>query len=112
MTLSAGVPEIIRSQLAPWCKSWLAQHDLQVSDIRGWAIHPGGPKILTAVAEALSLVPNDLRFSRDVLARFGNMSSATVLFILQKMAAEIAGPIVAIGLGPGLVAEGMLCGLR
>jgi predicted naringenin-chalcone synthase len=108
MTLSPGVPEIIRSQLAPWCVDWLAKNDLELTDIKGWAVHPGGPKILSAVAEALSLAPDALRFSRDILARFGNMSSATVLFILRQMAAEIDGPIVAIGLGPGLMAEGML----
>jgi predicted naringenin-chalcone synthase len=108
MTLSAGVPEIIRRQLSPWCTHWLSQHDLDVSDIRGWAIHPGGPKILSAVAEAMMLDPSELRFSRDILARLGNMSSATVLFILRQMVAEISGPIVAIGLGPGLMAEGML----
>jgi predicted naringenin-chalcone synthase len=110
MVLSAGVPEIIRRQLPAWCKGWLAEHDLQISDIAGWAIHPGGPKILTAVADALSLAPNDLRFSREILSRYGNMSSTTVLFILQEMADRVGGPVVAIGLGPGLVAEGMLLG--
>jgi predicted naringenin-chalcone synthase len=108
MTLSAGVPEIIRRQLMPWCKGWLERHDLELTDIAGWAIHPGGPKILSAVAEALKFGPEDLRFSRHVLAHYGNMSSTTVLFILQKMAAEISGPCVAIGLGPGLMAEGIL----
>jgi predicted naringenin-chalcone synthase len=108
MTLSAGVPEIIRRQLLPWCKTWLASHDLDVTDIGGWAIHPGGPKILAATAEALSLEPEDLRFSRHVLAHHGNMSSTTVLFILRQMADKVSGPCVAIGLGPGLMAEGML----
>jgi predicted naringenin-chalcone synthase len=108
MGLSAGVPSIIRDQLFPWCSQWLAKNDLDISDIQGWAIHPGGPKILTAVAEALSLAPKDLRFSRDILSRYGNMSSSTVLFILQKMSAIVSGPVVAIGLGPGLMAEGML----
>ncbi len=108
MTLSAGVPEIIRRQLLPWCKNWLASHDLDLTDIGGWAIHPGGPKILAATAEALSLEPEDLRFSRHVLAHHGNMSSTTVLFILQQMADKVPGPCVAIGLGPGLMAEGIL----
>ena len=108
MTLSAGVPEIIRRQLLPWCKTWLARQELDLSDIAGWAIHPGGPKILSATAEALALGPQDLRFSRDVLARHGNMSSTTVLYILRQMAGKVSGPCVAIGLGPGLVAEGML----
>ncbi|MGD0462052.1 MAG: type III polyketide synthase [Tepidisphaeraceae bacterium] len=108
MTLSAGVPEIIRRHLRPWCESWLARHDLKLSDVAGWAIHPGGPKILSAVGEALDLETEDLRFSKGVLARHGNMSSATVLFILQQMMGEVSGPCVAIGLGPGLMAEGML----
>jgi predicted naringenin-chalcone synthase len=108
MTLSPGVPEVIRRQLAPWCKSWLAAHDLEISDIAGWAIHPGGPKILTAIEDALNLAPEDLRFSRGILARHGNMSSTTVLFILRQMVQSISGPCVAIGLGPGLMAEGML----
>jgi predicted naringenin-chalcone synthase len=108
MVLSAGVPEMIRRQLSPWCRQWLSQHDLEISHIQGWAIHPGGPKILTAVAEALKLDPQALRFSRNILARFGNMSSATVPFILQQIATQITGPIVAIGLGPGLMAEGLL----
>jgi predicted naringenin-chalcone synthase len=108
MTLSAGVPEIIRRHLRGWCESWLARHDLKLTDVAGWAIHPGGPKILSAVGEAMELEARDLRFSKGVLARHGNMSSATVLFILQQMMGEISGPCVAIGLGPGLMAEGML----
>lgn len=108
MTLAAGVPAIIRRHLGSWCESWLARRDLNISDIAGWAIHPGGPKILAAVGEALELEPEDLRFSQAVLARHGNMSSATILFILRQMAGEVSGPCVAIGLGPGLMAEGML----
>jgi predicted naringenin-chalcone synthase len=108
MTLSPGVPEHIRTHLRPWCESWLAKNDLKLSDIAGWAIHPGGPKILAAVAEALELEADALRFSHKVLAKHGNMSSATILFILREMAKEASGPVVAIGLGPGLMAEGML----
>jgi predicted naringenin-chalcone synthase len=109
MTLSQAVPTLVRRHLRGWCQTWLARHDLQLTDIAGWAIHPGGPKILSAVAHALDLPPQALRHSRRVLAHHGNMSSATVLFILEQMAEEIpAGPCVAIGLGPGLMAEGML----
>jgi prepilin-type processing-associated H-X9-DG protein len=108
MTLSAGVPGIIRKQLFPWCEKWLARHELEVANVAGWAIHPGGPKILDAVGDALKLEREDLRFSRRVLAGYGNMSSTTILFILEQMAAEISGPCVAIGLGPGLMAEGIL----
>jgi predicted naringenin-chalcone synthase len=109
MTLLQSVPGLIRKHLRQWCQAWLARHDLQLSDITGWAIHPGGPRVLSAVADALDLPPEALRHSRHVLAHHGNMSSATILFILQQMAGEFSGgPCVAIGLGPGLMAEGML----
>jgi predicted naringenin-chalcone synthase len=108
MTLSPGVPGHIRRHLRSWCQGWLARHDLAISDIRGWAIHPGGPRILDAAAESLGLDQEAMRFSRRVLADHGNMSSATVTFILQEMAGKVSGPCVAVGLGPGLMAEGML----
>lgn len=108
MTLSPGVPEHIRTHLRPWLENWLTHHNLKLEDIQGWAIHPGGPKILQAVSEALTLPPDALRFSQKILAQHGNMSSATILFILKEMAKEVEGPVIAIGLGPGLMAEGML----
>jgi predicted naringenin-chalcone synthase len=109
MTLTPEVPGLVGTHLRAWCDEWLARQGMTVADIAGWAIHPGGPKVLTAAAEALGLEPAALRHSRAVLAAHGNMSSATVLFILQEMArAGCEGPCVAIGLGPGLVAEGML----
>jgi predicted naringenin-chalcone synthase len=109
MTLSPRVPGLIGQHLGGWCERWLSRHNLRMEDIAGWAVHPGGPKVLSAVSAALNLEPDALRHSRDVLSRHGNMSSATVLFILQQMAAQnLRGPCVAIGLGPGLMAEGML----
>ena len=50
-----------------------------------WAIHPGGRTVLDAVEKGLSLPPDALCHSRDILARFGNMSSATVMFVLQNV---------------------------
>jgi predicted naringenin-chalcone synthase len=109
MTLSPRVPGLVREHLRPWCLEWLRRNKLRIGDIAGWAIHPGGPKVLTAVAEALELPPAALEHSRAVLAEQGNISSATVLFILQRMSERVGpGPCVAIGLGPGLMAEGML----
>ena len=108
MTRSKKVPGLIAGHLRPWFEAWLGENGLKIGDIGSWAIHPGGPKILAATAEALSLEPEDLRFSRHVLAHHGNMSSTTVLFILRQMVDKVSGPCVAIGLGPGLMAEGML----
>jgi predicted naringenin-chalcone synthase len=109
MTLSPAVPEEVRRHLRPWCAGWLGRHGLEIGDIASWAIHPGGPKILSAVSDALNLSVEALQPSRDVLAAHGNMSSATILFILREMMGrEFKTPCVAIGLGPGLMAEGML----
>jgi predicted naringenin-chalcone synthase len=75
-----------------------------------WAIHPGGKSILDAVEAALDLEAEDLWASREVLRRYGNMSSPSVLFVLARMMNE--GPVeegagVAMAFGPGLTAETM-----
>ncbi len=113
MTLSAELPALITQHVRPWCEFWLAQRGLAIADIGSWAIHPGGPKILTAAADSLGLSREVLRHSEKILANHGNMSSGTVLFVLNEIAEQVAagqaaGPCVAIGFGPGLIAEGML----
>jgi predicted naringenin-chalcone synthase len=113
MTLSAELPALIGSHVRAWCESWLATEGLTLGDIAHWAIHPGGPKILAAAAEALHLPLPANRASRAVLARHGNMSSATLLFILQEITGQQKAPAngdycVALGFGPGLMAEGLL----
>lgn len=106
MTLSARVPQKIGEHLRPWIDDWLASHGLSVEAIGSWAIHPGGPRIVSAVGETLQLSPEDLAPSSAILAEHGNMSSPTLLFILERLRAQSARrPIVAIGFGPGLVAE-------
>jgi predicted naringenin-chalcone synthase len=109
MTLSPRVPEVIRTTLRPWLARWLAEHSIAVEDIRGWAIHPGGPRILTACADALDLAPAALEPSQEVLAEFGNMSSPTVLFIVERLR-ELAHrlPCVVLAFGPGLTIEAAL----
>ena len=74
-----------------------------------WAVHPGGRSILDAVENGLGLTPDALRASRSVLSRFGNMSSATVMFVLQELMREAkAGQCgLAMSFGPGLTAETM-----
>ncbi|MBO0697094.1 MAG: hypothetical protein J2P46_01750, partial [Zavarzinella sp.] len=106
MTLSKRIPEVIATKLRPWLDEWLATHGLRVGDVRSWAIHPGGPKILDGAAAALGLVPEAVWASREILAEYGNMSSATVLFILKRLLDRGAKPPgVAIGFGPGLNVE-------
>jgi predicted naringenin-chalcone synthase len=74
-----------------------------------WAVHPGGRSVLDAVEQALDLGPEDLAVSRDILRRFGNMSSATVLFVLKAMLdSGVAGPGCAVAFGPGLAIESLM----
>lgn len=109
MTLSARVPELVRRNLRPWLERWLARHGLTVEQIASWAIHPGGPRVLASVEEALGLERTATTASREVLAEYGNMSSPTVLFILDRLQRrEAPRPCVTIGFGPGLVAEAAL----
>lgn len=109
MTLSAAVPELIRTNLGGWLINWLKTQGLSINDIGSWAVHPGGPRILEAVEDALSLENGVLNVSREVLRGHGNMSSPTVLFILERLReAEAALPCVALAFGPGLVVEAML----
>jgi prepilin-type processing-associated H-X9-DG protein len=109
MTLATKVPNMISEHLRPWLAQWLAGHGLTLADVKSWAIHPGGPRILTAVEQPLGLTEQHTTASREVLANCGNMSSPTVLFILKKLRDRRAPrPCVALGFGPGLVAEAAL----
>ncbi len=109
MTLSPRVPDLIQAHLPPFIDAWLASYSLTRQDIKNWAIHPGGPRIVESVESALALPPGSGDISRQVLASCGNMSSSTILFILQRMQQKrLPGPCVAVGFGPGLVAEVLL----
>lgn len=109
MTLSPLIPDLIKSRLRPWLENWLAGQGTSIEEIRSWAIHPGGPRILTAVSEAVGFDEEKLVPSRAILAEFGNMSSPTVLFILQRLqATRTARPCVMLGFGPGLTIEAAL----
>lgn len=111
MTLARSVPTLIHRHLRPWLETWLGEIGLSVSAVRSWAIHPGGPRILSAVEEALGLTPEQNAVSREVFAELGNMSSPTVLFILKRLMERHAPrPCLLLGFGPGLVAEATLVG--
>ena len=111
MTLALDVPGRIGAAIRPWMEQWLARRNLTVDDVGSWAVHPGGPRILDAFAGALGLDGQALDASRQVLSRFGNMSSPTVLFILDELLrANAPQPMVAIAFGPGLTIEAVLAG--
>lgn len=107
MHLSGEVPGRIAAALADPDVARAATGGHAPSEIDGWAVHAGGRSILDAVEHALKLDPDSLAASRAVLAAFGNMSSATLMFVLARL---LAGPRinkgVALAFGPGLAAEG------
>jgi predicted naringenin-chalcone synthase len=109
MTLSKQVPGLIAQHLRPWLTDWLASLEVAPADVASWAVHPGGPRILDAVEEALALPRAATAASREVFARYGNMSSPTILFILEHLRRLRAPrPCVALGFGPGLTVEAAL----
>jgi predicted naringenin-chalcone synthase len=109
MTLAATVPDLIREHLRGWLSSWLDQHGASLDSVASWAIHPGGPRILQACIDALGLSRDQVSVSDDILAEFGNMSSPTVLFIVDRLrATNSPRPCVSLAFGPGLTAEAAL----
>lgn len=109
MQLSSAIPDLVRRELGPWLRPWLAEQGLTVEQIGSWAIHPGGPRILTAAGESLGLGDEYLLESQRVLAELGNMSSPTVLFIVDRLRQRQAPrPCVVLGFGPGVTFEAAL----
>lgn len=109
MTLSPKVPDLIREHLRAWIEPWLAEQGLDIPGVRGWAIHPGGPRVISATEQALDLPDGAGDHSRDILRDCGNMSSPTILFILDRLRQNhTPRPWVALAFGPGLTIEATL----
>jgi predicted naringenin-chalcone synthase len=106
MTLAAEVPDLIAAALGGWVDEVLDAHGLRRDDIGGWAIHPGGPRVIDAVTNALEIPTDAALVSREILRTRGNMSSATLLHILERFqGASMPGPWVGLAFGPGLAGE-------
>lgn len=111
MTLSSSVPCLIETVLANWVSDWLSRQGLGQEDVKSWAIHPGGPRILRTASKALQLAEEATATSKQILSEHGNMSSATLVFILEKLIkARAPLPCLAVGFGPGLTIEAALFG--
>lgn len=109
MALGTTVCAAISRHVRPWLTSWLAKQGLAIGDVGSWAIHPGGPRILDVACDALGLPYEATADSRAVLCECGNMSSPTVLFIIDRLRARGASlPCVALAFGPGLTIEATL----
>lgn len=112
MTLSPYVPFVLAEHIDAFLEKLLGPEKLGASDIQHWLIHPGGPKILEAIARQLKLDKSAMRASWHVLSEFGNCGCVTALLVLEE-ALKTDKPKrgeygVMMGFGPGLTVEGML----
>ncbi|GAA2530192.1 type III polyketide synthase [Winogradskya humida] len=110
MGLSPQVPDVLSLHVRELMAGLLGPHGLTAADVDGWAIHPGGPRILDVVQERLELTDEDMAASRGVLSAYGNCSSPTVLLVLDELRKRAAPPqrIVLLAFGPGLTLYGVL----
>jgi alpha-pyrone synthase len=106
MTLSGKVPATITAGLQACLPAILRGGSIE--DFRHWAIHPGGRTVLDAVREGAGLSEEALCSSRSVLRSFGNMSSATIMFVLKEIMELGAGRGCGMAFGPGVTVESML----
>lgn len=112
MVLGRELPDLARLHVAEEVESFLAAHDLKPADVDAWICHPGGPKILDALSDALALPESAFAASRRSLAAVGNLSSASVLHILEGV--RHAGPRpgsvgLMLGFGPGFASNSSSC---
>lgn len=116
LSLSGYVPNVLSAHIDSLVATILDKQGLTFSDIEHWAIHPGGKAILDKIESSLKLDKPSLSSSREVLKNYGNMSSATILFVLQKILQEPVPekpePVFAMAFGPGLTVESALLSLE
>lgn len=107
--LDPAVPDVVRRYLADDVGDFLAEHGLKPKDVAHWVCHPGGPKVLEAVSEVLSLPDGALDVTWRSLAEVGNLSSSSVLHVLrdtlQQRRPEPGSPGLLMAMGPGFCCE-------
>jgi alkylresorcinol/alkylpyrone synthase len=112
ITLSPEVPTLIRENLGQNMDDFLSAHDLKRRDIGSWVLHTGGPKVLEATAAALDLHDGELDASWDCLKKVGNLSSASVLVVLEDVMRNRRPEPGTLGIlaamGPGFCSELLL----
>lgn len=107
MTLSSTIPKHIKTHVQSAFLDTLKRARVEANDIIGYAIHPGGKNILSAFIESLDCTEEDLQNAYDVLDEYGNMSSATILFVLERILGKgKPGKYYSAAFGPGLTVEG------
>lgn len=109
IVLDASVAEVVEAHVGDDLDGFLGQHELKTADIVRWVAHPGGPKVLDALARTARLPAEALTPARDCLARVGNLSSASVLHVLADVLAgpppQPGAPGLLLAMGPGFCAE-------
>ncbi|MBW8740411.1 MAG: type III polyketide synthase [Streptomyces turgidiscabies] len=109
VVLDSQIPDVVRRYLADDVEGFLGDHGLKPKDVTTWVCHPGGPKVLEAVTEALDLPEDALDVTWRHLADVGNLSSSSVLHVLRDTLAERRPPPgtpgVLLAMGPGFAAE-------
>jgi alkylresorcinol/alkylpyrone synthase len=109
VVLSPSVPTVVRENLGRDMDAFLAQHEMTRDQVDSWIMHPGGPKVLEAVADALGLNNGELELSWDALQRVGNLSSASVLVVLDEVMThrrpKPGSRSVLAAMGPGFCSE-------
>jgi predicted naringenin-chalcone synthase len=113
MRLSTYVPDIIKNGIQKLTSSLLKKIDKKLTDIKHFAIHPGGKKILAAIEQELGLTREQNISAYNVLKNFGNMSSPTVLFVLKEIFNSLSPTdnnehVLSFAFGPGLTLESMM----
>ena len=107
--LAAELADVVERELGGGVTAFLAEHGLTVDEVSTWMCHPGGPKIIDAAQHSLKLPDSAVEMSRRSLAEAGNMSSASVLHILEQTIDTCPPPAgsagLMVGLGPGVSAE-------
>jgi len=108
MTLSGFVPELLEEDFNPLVTKALEKANVDRKEIAQWCVHPGGRRILDAIHRSLSFTNGDLRYSYETLKEVGNLSSATILFVLKKImnSGMTSGQrVFGAAFGPGLTME-------
>ncbi len=105
IVLSPDLPELMRAELKPALLDFLDRNGFRLSDLNGFLFHPGGRRLLETAEQVLGLAPSQLEHSWEVLRAYGNMSSATVLFVLDRaLKAGARGRHLLAAFGPGFSA--------
>ncbi len=109
VVFSRSIPDLVRTEMRRATEEFLASEGLGLRDIDGFVCHPGGAKVLDALEEAFELPAGGLEHSRAILRDYGNMSAATVLFVLDRILRErTENRLLLTSLGPGFSAAFLL----